>query len=66
MGCLQELEVQYQEPSNVELFDRHDLEGITVYVAHNVKAVDNRLTLTVKRALFFGKTAEIKGVELKL
>ncbi len=66
MGCVQELDVLYKVPEKENKYKRYDVDGITVYVSKNIKTLDGLLTLTIKRGMFFVKTIEVKGIDLRL
>ena len=64
-GCIPELDVLYDQPKQEENYNRHEMEGITIYVEKNIKAIKDTITISVKQVMFFMKAADVKGVILR-
>jgi hypothetical protein len=66
VGCVQELDVLYKAPEKENKYKRYEVDGITVYLGKNIKSQEGHLILTIKRGMFFVKTIDIKGIDMKL
>jgi len=59
-----ELEIEYEEPKELEKYNIYNVEDIKVYVGKNIKTINNELVFTIKITPFLLKKIEVEGVLL--